>query len=93
MPWHPKIDALELKRKNDELAFRLLRVREQLESSERRRVGLEIVLNARLTRIGELSGKFERLREQNRRLDQEAERLAEMVRLAPPIDAATPVPE
>jgi len=33
--------------------------------------------------IDELNGKIDQLRDQNRRLDAEAERLAEMVRLSP----------
>jgi len=35
-----------------------------------------------------LRGTINQLREQNRRLDEEADRLAEMVRFAPQIDAA-----
>jgi septal ring factor EnvC (AmiA/AmiB activator) len=71
MPWErrPTIDAVALKRKNDELAFQLLRVREQLQNKERYAIGLEVLLRERLGRIDELNGKLEQLREQNRRLE------------------------
>lgn len=54
---------------------------------------MEIALSARLTRIGELCGKIDWLRAQNRRLDEEADRLAEMIKFAPPVDAATATAE
>jgi hypothetical protein len=86
-------DARKLERKNHELAVRLLRVREALEISERRRTGLEIVLTARLNRISELNDRLERVRAQNRALDGECERLAEMIRLTPAANAVTPAPK
>ena len=43
----------------------------------------EYLLLERPNRIDELNGQIEPLRDQNRRLDAEAERLAEMVRLPP----------
>jgi regulator of replication initiation timing len=48
---------------------------------------LELLLQERLTKIDELHGTIDRLREQNRRLDAEAEHLAEMV-AAPQVNAA-----
>ena len=45
--------------------------------------GLKLALHQRSNTIDELHGKTDRLREQNKRLDAEAERLAEMVRLSP----------
>jgi hypothetical protein len=56
----------------------LLRTREALALSERRRETLEIVLTARLNRIGELNDRLERARAHNRQLDEENDRLAEM---------------
>ena len=44
---------------------------------------LEVLMRERSKRIGELNGKLEQARAQNRRLDEENERLVEMVRLAP----------
>jgi hypothetical protein len=46
------------------------------------------LLHERLTKIDELTGTIDRLREQNRRLDEEAEHLAEMIRFAPQLNAA-----
>jgi uncharacterized coiled-coil protein SlyX len=88
MPWKPRIDAVQLKRKNDELAARLLRAKDELQAAERRRVGLEIALSVRGETIAELNGKLDRLRAQNRKLDLEAERLVDMIRFAPQLDAA-----
>jgi hypothetical protein len=90
MPWAPKINPKQLNQANDRLTSALIRTREALEISERRRHTMEIVLTARLNRISELNGRIDALREQNRRLDQENEHLAEMVRLAPPANAAIP---
>lgn len=92
MPWAIKIDAVKLKRQNEELIAKLIRTRAALEVSERRRLGMEIILTARLTRICELSGKLDQLRAQNKRLDA-AERLVEMVKLTPPGAAAMPAPK
>jgi hypothetical protein len=86
MPWKPRINAKQLKKQNEELAIKLIRAREALEASERRRSTLEIVLHARLNRITELNGRIDALREQNRRLDKENDHLAGMIRLAPPCD-------
>jgi hypothetical protein len=43
---------------------------------------LKFLLSERLNRIDQLNAIIDRLREQNRRLDAEAERYAEMVRLS-----------
>jgi predicted nuclease with TOPRIM domain len=85
MPWErrPNIDAVALKRKNDELASQLLRVREELRNKQTYTAGLEILLHERLGKIDELNGKIDQLREQVRKLDQENDRLVEMIRFAP----------
>ena len=44
---------------------------------------LELLLRERLERIDSLNSKLEQLREQNRRLDQENEHLAEMIQFEP----------
>ena len=92
MPWKERLNATQLKRANDELSAAVIRTREALEISQRRCRAMKIALTVRLTRIGELSGKLERARAQNRALDQECERLVAMVKVAPPSDAATLVP-
>jgi septal ring factor EnvC (AmiA/AmiB activator) len=79
--------VIKLKRENDRLAVALLRMREELQKSERYTDGLKIVLHERLERIDELNGKIDQLRAQNKRLDRENEHLAEMIRFAPQLDA------
>jgi len=93
VPWRERLNAKELKRANDQLSSALIRTREELEISERRRTGLEMILAARLNRIGNLNDQLERVRAQNRQLDEECERLAAMVKFAPQLDALTPVPK
>ena len=86
MPWQRRISPaplVQLKRDNNALALQLLRVREQLRDKEYRCSGLEMILRERLKRIDELNAKIEQARAQNQRLDEENERLVEMVRLPP----------
>jgi septal ring factor EnvC (AmiA/AmiB activator) len=80
MPWKPRVNVARLKQAHDELARRLRTMREELQISERHRVGLEIALSVRGETIAELNGKIDRLREQNRQLDLEAEYLAGLFR-------------
>jgi hypothetical protein len=80
VPWRPRIDARKLKRQANELTSKLLRTREALEISERRRRTMEIVLTARLNRISELNDRLERVRAQNGKLEAEAEHLAQLFR-------------
>jgi hypothetical protein len=54
---------------------------------------LELLLRERLERIDSLNSKLEQLREQNRRLDQENEHLAEMIQFEPQLDAAMLTPK
>jgi hypothetical protein len=54
---------------------------------------LEILVAERNACIDALHGRIDRLREQNRRLDEEADRLAEMIRFAPPVDTAMLAPK
>jgi chromosome segregation ATPase len=56
-------------------------LRRQIEDKQGAVSRLETLLRERLTRIDALSDRIEQLRAQNQRLDQEAERLAAMVRL------------
>jgi septal ring factor EnvC (AmiA/AmiB activator) len=80
MPWRPRPDVIKMKRECDRLAFQLLRLREQLQTSERYRTGMEVVMNARLERISKLTATVDLLRAQNKKLDAECEHLAEIVR-------------
>jgi hypothetical protein len=92
MPWksfEPRINPRKLRAENSRLTVALARTQEQLQVSERLRKGMAVVLNTRSTRISNLNAKIEQLREQNRQLDQEADRLVEMMKLVPPISPVT----
>jgi hypothetical protein len=92
MPWKPRKptrNELKLATKNRDLTIQLLRMREQLEIAERHRTGLEVLLDMRGEKIDKLNAQVDQLRAQSRRLDEEAEHLAEVIRLAPQLDAAT----
>jgi hypothetical protein len=88
MPWGPKINPKQLQKRHDELALRLLRVREELQTSERHRVGLEVMLEVRGEKIDKLTAQVDRLRRENGKLDLEAEHLAQLFR-----DNAMPAPK
>jgi hypothetical protein len=83
MPWQPRINVTRLKQAHDELARRLRTMREELQVSERHRIGLEIALSVRGEKIEELNGKLERDRLEN-------DCLVEML-AAPPVDAMAAV--
>ena len=55
-------------------------MREELQISERQRVGLEVLLDMRQERVDALTAQVEQLRRANAKLDAEAEHLAEIVR-------------
>jgi hypothetical protein len=71
----------------------IVQLRHKLTNKEGYAAKLELVLHHRLARIDQLNATIDRLREQNRRLDEEADRLAEMIRFAPQLDAAMQAPK
>jgi septal ring factor EnvC (AmiA/AmiB activator) len=81
MPWPKRSPAaVQLKQHNAALALHLLRLREQLTNKEHCASGLEVLLRERLARIDELSATIDRLRDQNKKLNQENEHLAAMLK-------------
>jgi hypothetical protein len=80
-PPKPTPAELQLKRENDGLKTTIVYLRRDLTDKEGHVGRLEFLLVERMNRTDELNGKLDQLRDQNRRLDAEAERLAEMVRL------------
>ena len=82
-PPKPTPAELQLKRENDALALKLCRLNYEFSNKQDYTNKLEVLLRERLQRIDELNGKLEQARAQNRRLDEENERLVEMVRLPP----------
>ena len=82
-PPKPTKAELELKRENDKLLMRIIRLRYEVENKQDAVGRLEVRMRERMERIDELNSKLEQARAQNRRLDEENERLVEMVRLPP----------
>jgi hypothetical protein len=80
--WRSRPDISKLETTIDRLQTENIRLRDQLRAKQTALGGLELALQARHETIDDLVGKLEQVRAQNRRLDAEAERLAEMVRLS-----------
>jgi hypothetical protein len=72
-----------LEKENDQLRMTIVVLRRELTTKEGYAAKLELVLQQRLETIDALRGKLEQSQQQIRRLDAEADRLAEMVRLSP----------
>jgi len=81
--WRSRPDAAELERNVDELRTVIIRLRRDLTNKEGYADRLEVLLRARTERMDELANTIATLREQNRRLNEEADHLAEMVRMSP----------
>jgi len=69
-----------LERENNALKNTICCLRRELENKGGHVARLKFLLGERLNRIDQLNATIDRLREQNRRLDAEAEHYAEMVR-------------
>jgi hypothetical protein len=80
MPWKPK-PVTDLQRQLDAAQLKLLKANAELEHKAQIVSRLETLVNERNACIDALHGRINQLREQNQRLDAEADRLAEMVRL------------
>jgi hypothetical protein len=79
--WKPRpLEPLE--QENNALKTTICCLRRELENKGGHVERLKFLLSERLTRIDQLNATIDRLREQNRRLDAEAERYAEMVKLS-----------
>ena len=82
------VNSQKLKQQNDRLTSALIQVREQLQTAERHRVGLEVLLDMRQERVDALTEQVDRLRRANGKLETEAEHLAQLFR-----DNSTPAPK
>ena len=80
--WRSRPDATKLERNIEELRMAVIRLKHDLTQKSGYAATLELVLRQRAETIDQLNARLEQVREQNRRLDAEAERLAEMVRLS-----------
>jgi len=79
--WRSRPDAAALERNVDELRTVMIQLRHELTNKTGYAATLELVLKQRTQTIDDLRGKLDRLRAVNARLDAEAEKLCEMVRL------------
>jgi hypothetical protein len=74
--------VVPLQQENSALKTTIVVLRREVEIREGHVGRLQFLLRERLNKIDALNAVIDQLREQNRRLDQEAERYAEMVRLS-----------
>jgi hypothetical protein len=72
MPWKAR-PREPLEQENDTLKTTIVRLRHDLQTKQSQVGSLKLVLHQRLETIDELRGRIDQLREQNQRLDQEAE--------------------
>jgi hypothetical protein len=78
-----RLNEVQLQRENDSLRTTIVCLRHELTDKQGHVGRLEYLLCERSERIDELNGKIDQLRDQNRRLDAEAERLTDMIRIMP----------
>jgi hypothetical protein len=73
MPWpsSPSIDALQLKRENDQLGTTVVCLRAELRNKERHIHRLELLLHQRTETIDQLTAQVEQLRLKNKQLTAE----------------------
>jgi predicted nuclease with TOPRIM domain len=92
MPWKPRAPT-DLQRQLDAAQLKLLKANAELEHKIQCVSRLEILVAERNACIDALHGRIEQLQERNRRLDAEADRLAEMVRFASAVDTTMLAPK
>jgi regulator of replication initiation timing len=83
MPWKPAATS-DLQRENDGPRSEIVKLRHELATKRNQLRALELALRERLQKVDELNATIDRLRAANKRLDQEAEHLAQMI-AAPPV--------
>jgi hypothetical protein len=71
-----------LEQENDALRTTIIQLRRKLTNKTGYAAKLELVLHQRMEHIDELANTIAVLRDQNRRLNEEADHLAELVRLS-----------
>jgi hypothetical protein len=78
MPWKSRrLDSTE--KENEPLRTVVIQLRDELRTKQTALSSLELALQARHQTIDALNGQLERVREQNRRLDAEAEHYFQML--------------
>jgi len=84
---------LELERKAETLSIKLLRANAELRMKTIYASRLEMLVAKRSEMIDQLHHRIDQLRDQNKKLEIEAEHYADMVRLLPQLDPAMLVPK
>jgi hypothetical protein len=90
MPRPPRLTSaeLELSRDNANLRTKICVLKREIEHKQTTVHRLEVLLGSRLRTIDHLNSTIEQLRERNRKLDEEAEHLVDIIKL----DTARPEP-
>jgi hypothetical protein len=83
----PRLDAVKLQREVEALAIKLLKANAELRMKTIYASRLEVLVQERCERVDELSAKLEQSRAHIKKLDQECEHLADMVRIMPQLEA------
>ena len=92
MPWKPAAPT-DLQTQNDAVWTQICCLRRELEDREGAVGRLELLLHERLTKIDALTAQVDQLRHRNKQLDEEAERLAAIIRIMPQLDPAMLAPK
>ena len=77
--WRSRPDIAPLEHEIDALKTVVIQLRRDLTNKTGYATRLELVLRQRMERIDQLNGQLEQVREQNRRLDAEAEHYFQML--------------
>jgi hypothetical protein len=81
MPWKSRRLG-QTEKENNQLRLVIIQLRHELQTKQTALGGLELALRERCNHIDTLNARLEQSREQCRRLDEEAERYAQMIALA-----------
>jgi hypothetical protein len=90
LPRRTSSHELELQKEITTLQLRLLRANSELRTKTVYAQRLEYLVHERSERVDELNAKLQQTREQVRRLDQECEHLADMIRILPQLEGLSP---
>jgi len=81
--WRSRPDIAPLEHEIDALKTVVIQLRRELENKQGYPGRLEVLLRARTERIDELANTIAALRDQNRRINEEADPLAKTARMSP----------
>ena len=80
--WRSRPDAAQLEHTIDQLRTELIKLRRQLSGKDQYIDRLKVLRHERTTRIDDLRATIDDLRAANQKLDAEAERYAQLVRMS-----------